>query len=250
MNRDEVVHWLNERLNIAAFKDLSVNGLQVEGRPEVRKIALVTDAALKLYERAAEHKCDMIIAHHGMIWGGLTSITGRVFSQLKALFDAEINLYAAHLPLDAHPELGNNIELARMISLTDIEPFGESHGQMIGVCGKLPAPMRPDDLAAAFSGKIGGAPLVLPFGKSKIETVGIVSGGGGGMLEEASARGLDCLVTGEGRHENHHLALESHLNVIYLGHYHSETAGVKALGRAIETELGLTCLFIDEPTLL
>ena len=250
MHRDELVRYLNERLDIKGFKDASVNGLQVEGKTEISKIALVTDAALLLFERAAELECDMIIAHHGIIWGGLTAVTGRTYAQLKLLLDRGINLYAAHLPLDAHPELGNNAELASMMGLVDLEPFGEYHGQTIGFAGRLAEPSNPDALAATLQRKIGGTPLVMPFGKQSIETAAIVSGGGSGSLPEAVERGFDCFVTGEGRHENHHVALEAGINVIYLGHYHSETAGVRAVGRELETRFDVTCVFIDEPTLL
>ncbi len=250
MNRDDLVRYLDERLDIHALKDVSVNGLQVEGKTEVRKIALVTDAAASLFERAAALDCDMIIAHHGMIWGGLDRITGRTYTQLKILMDRGINLYAAHLPLDAHPELGNNAELASMMGLTDLAPFGEYHGQTIGFAGRLPKPSTAEALAEALRKQVGGSPLVLPFGKASIETVAVVSGGGGGSLQEAADKGIDCFVTGEGRHENHHAALESRVNVIYLGHYHSETAGVQAVGRELEFKFDVTCTFLDEPTLL
>ncbi len=250
MNRDELVRYLSERLCIAAYKDVSVNGLQVEGRREVRRIALVTDAALSLFERARDASCDMIIAHHGIIWGGLHSVTGRTYTQLKLLIENGINLYAVHLPLDAHPELGNNAKLAKIAELADIAPFGRYDGQMLGFCGKLPKPLSAQALAEVFRKELGGAPLVLPFGKDSIETVGIVSGGGSGSLSEAVENGIDCFVTGDGRHENHHFALESKINVIYLGHYHSETPGVRAVGRELEEKFGLECIFIDEPTLL
>jgi dinuclear metal center YbgI/SA1388 family protein len=250
MQRDELVRYLNERLNIAAYRDSSVNGLQVEGSREVERVALVTDAALSLFERAAAVSCDMIIAHHGIIWGGLSSITGRTYAQLKLLFDHNLNLYASHLPLDAHPELGNNAELARIAQLTDLTPFGKYDGQMIGFCGRPPRPLSLKELSEIFRAEVGGAPLMLPFGKALIETVGIVSGGGSSSLAEAVDRGIDCLVTGDGRHENHHFALESNINVIYLGHYHSETPGVKAVGRELTEKFGLDCTFIDEPTLL
>jgi dinuclear metal center YbgI/SA1388 family protein len=250
MRRDELVQYLNDRLNIAAYKDSSVNGLQVEGTPEVTRVALVTDAALSLFERAAAMSCDMIIAHHGIIWGGLTSITGRTYAQLKLLFDHRINLYGAHLPLDVHPELGNNAQLAEIVGLTEIAPFGRHDGQMLGFCGRLKKPLSIQELSEMFRAEVEGVPLVLPFGKSSITTVGIVSGGGSFAIGEACERGIDCLVTGDGRHENHHFALESKINVIYLGHYHSETLGVKAVGRELFEKFGLECIFIDEPTLL
>ena len=250
MLRDDLVSYLNDRLLIDTFQDVSVNGLQVEGKTEIQKVALAVDAALSVYEKAAAQDCDMIIAHHGMIWGGLSSVTGTVYAQLKFLLDRGINLYAAHLPLDAHTALGNNAQLAEAVALEDIVPFGKYHGRYLGFSGRLPEPCDAETLAKRFFDTVGGTPLVLPFGKSSIETVGIISGGGAGSLSEAAAEGIDCFVTGEGRHENHHFALEAKLNVIYLGHYHSETLGVRAVGRELEEKFGLSCIFIDEPTLL
>ena len=250
MKRDVLVRYLDDRLGIAAMDDISVNGLQVQGRDEVEKVALVTDAALALFNRAKDEDCDMIIAHHGIIWGGIKSITGRVYDQIKALMDNNINLYAAHLPLDAHPELGNNARLAKMVDLEEISPFGRYHGVAIGVSGRLPAPLAPEALAKKWQLAVGGNPVVLPFGNNPITTVGIVSGGGSGALEEAIGSGIDCFVTGEGRHENHHTALEAGINIILLGHYHSETLGVQAVGKELETRFGLETIFIDEPTIL
>ncbi len=248
MNRNDLVRYLNERLEISSFKDSSINGLQVEGKTEINKIALVTDAALKLFERAAEMKCDMIIAHHGMIWGGLSSITGRIYQQIKLLLDNGINLYASHLPLDAHPELGNNAALAKLAKLENTKPFGDYHGQFLGFSGSFKNPITPSELAIIFKNELGKEPMVLPFGKEKIKTAGIISGGASGSLQEAIDCGLDCFITGEGKHENFHLALEAKINVIYLGHYHSETLGVKAVGEELKTKFGIDCIFIDEPT--
>jgi dinuclear metal center YbgI/SA1388 family protein len=192
----------------------------------------------------------MIVAHHGIIWGGIKSITGPMYKQIKMLIDNDINLYAVHLPLDAHPQLGNNVLLASTVGLTDISPFGEYHGTPIGISGRLPTPLNPEKLAEKWREALGGTPVVLPFGRDLIETVGIVSGGGSSTLSEAIDRGLHCFVTGEGRHENHHAALEAGINLILLGHYHSETIGVKAVGRELEERFGLETIFIDEPTIL
>ena len=250
MQRDELVRYLDEKLGIHDIDDVSVNGLQVEGSNQVDKVALITDAALSLFQKARAAGCDMIIAHHGIVWGGLKRITGPIRKQLKLLMDSNINLYAAHLPLDAHPTLGNNAQLARIAKLTDVEPFGKYHGAHIGVSGRLTSPSTIEQLARTWQETIGGEPVVLPFGAPEIETVGIVSGGGSSALAEAIAKGLDCFVTGEGRHENHHTALEAGINMILLGHYHSETAGVKAVGRDIEEQFGIETIFIDEPTIL
>ncbi len=250
MNRDELVRYLNERLDIASMDDVSVNGLQVQGAPEVRKVALVTDAAMALYQKAAAAGCDMIIAHHGMIWNSIRSVTGRDYEHLRFLIVNGINLYGAHLPLDAHPELGNNAALAEAAGLEGVEPFGDYHGATIGFSGRLTPPRSREVLASMWQEAVGGEPVILPFGPNTVATVGIISGGGSSLLREAIDKGLDCFVTGEGRHEDHHLAREAGINVIYLGHYHSETLGVKAVGRELTERFGLETLFIDEPTLV
>ncbi|MDJ0764536.1 MAG: Nif3-like dinuclear metal center hexameric protein [Myxococcota bacterium] len=249
VKRDVLVKYLNERLNIEHIDDASANGLQVQGVDQVRRVGLATDAALAVYRRAADLGCELIIAHHGIIWGGgIRAVTGRTYEHIRFLVETGIGLYAAHLPLDAHPELGNNAGLAQMVSLESPEPFGRYHGVTLGVAGRLPQPLGIDALAQVWQRTIKAVPLTLPFGPEAIGTVAIVSGGGSGTLPEAIELGMDCLVTGEGKHEDHHLALEGHINVLYLGHYQSETVGVRAVGRELEERFGIEAVFIDEPT--
>jgi dinuclear metal center YbgI/SA1388 family protein len=243
----EIVDYLDDRLRIREFEDVSMNGLQVQGAPLVNRVAVATDAAMATYRRAAQQECEMLVTHHGLIWGGLKYVTGRNYAHLKFLMDHDINLYAAHLPLDAHPELGNNAILSKQVGLLGMEPFGSYHGAMLGYRGNLPSPLTPDDLAGIWKEHLGCDPTILSFGKKKIESVGIVSGRGG-ALTEAIERGVDCLVTGEGSHENHHEALEAGINIIFLGHYYSEIVGVRAVGLEIEEKFGVEAVFIDEPT--
>jgi len=246
--REETCAFLDRLLDIRGMEDSSLNGLQVQGAAEVTKVGLATDAALATYRRAAEEGCQFLFVHHGLFWGGPAPITGRIHDHVRFLLEHDLSLYAAHLPLDAHPGLGNNARLAEMIDLDDTQPFGDYHGNALGFVGRLPSPLTLDDLAARFAALVGGAPRTLAFGPHAISTLAIVSGGGSGDLPLAIDAGLDCFVTGEGRHENHHLALEGGINVLYLGHYASETAGVRAVGEALEREFGLATVFIDEPT--
>jgi dinuclear metal center YbgI/SA1388 family protein len=246
--RDEMVAYLDERLDIGGVADGSANGLQVSGAEEITKVAVATDAAMATYRGAVELGCQLLFVHHGLIWGGITRVVGREREHLKYLLDHELNLYAAHLPLDLHPELGNNAQLAETVDLADRQPFGDYRGVEIGFSGTLDTPLTVLEMATRFQERIGGTPKTLPFGPEENSTVGIVSGGGSSTLREAVDRGLDCFVTGEGRHEDHHLALEGEINVLYLGHYHSETLGVRAVGQELEQRFGVEVGFIDEPT--
>jgi dinuclear metal center YbgI/SA1388 family protein len=247
-NRDEIVRFLDERLDVRRVKDRSSNGLQVAGRKEVRKIAVATDAAMATYERAATEGCDMLLVHHGLIWGGIQYVTHRNHRHLKFLLERDLNLYAAHLPLDLHPELGNNALLAKGLGLERTRPFGDYNGERIGVAGALAAPLWAIDIADRFAAIVGGEPRLLPFGPAENRTVAIVSGGGGSAFTEAVEAGIDCFVTGEASHQIFHEAREGGVNVILLGHYLSETIGIRALGDEVAARFGVPAIFIDEPT--
>ena len=247
-SRDLIVKYLNTFLEIEKIKDSSCNGLQVQGLKSIKRIGLTVDACMAAYKKAAAKKCQMLVVHHGLIWNGLTSIRGAEYEQVRYLLEHGLNLYAAHLPLDMHPEVGNNIMLAKALNLSSVKPFGKYKDNFIGYEGVLPALYTLDGLGRACGRILGGAFSTLPFGKKKCRTVAIVSGGGSDAIPEAIDKGIDCFITGEPLHWNHHAALESKLNVLYLGHYHSEKPGVKALGKKMEKEFNVETVFIDEPT--
>jgi dinuclear metal center YbgI/SA1388 family protein len=247
-SRDLIVKYLNTFLEIEKIKDSSCNGLQVQGLKSIKRIGLAVDACMAAYKKAAAKKCQMVIVHHGLIWNGLTSIRGAEYEQVRYLLEHGLNLYAAHLPLDMHPEVGNNIMLAKALKLSSVKPFGKYKDNFIGYEGVLPAPYTLDGLGRACKRILGGSFSTLPFGKKKCRTIAIVSGGGSDAIPEAIDKGIDCFVTGEPSHWNHHAALESRLNVLYLGHYHSEKPGVKALGKKLEKEFDVETMFVDEPT--
>jgi dinuclear metal center YbgI/SA1388 family protein len=246
--RDDICAFLDQTLRIHDIRDISINGLQVQGRDEVTRVAVATDACLEVYRRARRARADLLVVHHGIIWGGLDRITGRVRDHLAFLLRDDMSLYAAHLPLDAHERYGNNARLSDLVGLQDRERFGTYHGISLGFCGRLPAAMQRDELASFWREELGGETFVLPFGPTTIRTVGIVSGGGSSTLSEAIERGLDCLVTGEGKHEDYHEALEGGMNVIFARHYYTETLGVRALAELLEETFDLETTFIDVPT--
>jgi dinuclear metal center YbgI/SA1388 family protein len=249
-HRAVLVKHLSEILSIADIPDSSCNGLQVEGAEIISVVGLAVDASLAVYKKAIAKKCQLLIVHHGIIWNGLTSITGSAKRQIEYLLKHRLNLYAAHLPLDSHPEYGNNIGLAKLLGLSDISPFGAYKGRTIGFKGKATRTMTVDEIGAVLRTALGGAFSSLPFGKRKNGTIAMVSGGGSQSLPEAIEQGIDCFVTGEPDHRDHHLALEAGINVVYGGHYHTEKLGVMSLGRHLEKKFGIKTVFIDEPTLV
>jgi dinuclear metal center YbgI/SA1388 family protein len=249
-SREKIVAYLDAFLGIEKIKDSSCNGLQVQGVKTVKRIGLAVDACMAAYKKAVAKKCEMLVVHHGLIWNGLTSIKGVEYKQIRYLINYGLNLYAAHLPLDMHAEVGNNIMLAKALKLSSVNPFGNYKDSLIGYEGVLPAATSLDEIGRACKKIIGGEFSTLPFGKEKCRTVAIVSGGGSDAIPEAVDKGLDCFITGEPDHWNHHAALEAGINVLYLGHYHSEKPGVMAVGKKLEKEFDVETVFVDVPTLV
>jgi dinuclear metal center YbgI/SA1388 family protein len=249
MNRDELVTYLDEYLHIRDIDDKSNNGLQVEGGDEVTRLALAVDAGLAAFEGAAQMGAQMLLVHHGLFWGEPILITGIQRRRLQVLFDAGLSLYAAHLPLDFHPEVGNNATLARWLDLTDVAPFGNYKGSPAGVAGRLHQATTLEQFAAQVEGTLGEPVIrVWPFGPETVRRVGIVSGGAGFLVDQAARAGVDVYLTGELSHSYFHQAQELGLNVIYGGHYATETAGLKALADHLATKFGLETTFLDLPT--
>ncbi|ASJ06277.1 Nif3-like dinuclear metal center hexameric protein [Thermococcus pacificus] len=248
MNRDELVAFLDEYLQISAYPDKSSNGLQVEGKEDVERVAFAVDTTLKTIERATKAKADMLIVHHGMIWGGLNYITGVHYKRLKALFESGLNLYVAHLPLDAHPEVGNNVELLKLLGLEPKGSFGEYRGLSIGYWGEFDEPQPIEKVAQVIAEKLDTTVKTYEFGEREIKAVGAVSGAGAFALEEAWRKRIDLLITGEFGHADYLTAIDLPQSVLVAGHYKTETLGVKALMGLLKGRFGLDAFFIDEPT--
>ncbi len=251
MNAIELSSWLDRLLEVPRFGgvDPSQNGLQVENDGAgIARVAFAVDACLQTIERAAAAQAGLLVVHHGLFWRDPERVVGNQYRRLKALLDSNIALYASHLPLDAHPELGNNAGLAARLSLTDVEPFGDWKGCAVGVRGRFSEPVSLDRAVELLCPD--GAPLLslLPFGPKSISTVAVVSGSGSNELYQALEAGIDLFVTGEISHEDYHHALEGRISVAALGHYRSETVGVRLLSAALGRETGLETLFIDAPT--
>jgi dinuclear metal center YbgI/SA1388 family protein len=249
MQRSDLVAYLDEYLRVPEVEDVSNNGLQVEGAGEVLRVALAVDASLAAFEATRDADAQMLIVHHGLFWGEPVLLTGFHRERIHTLLQADLSLYAVHLPLDMHPEVGNNATLARWLGLAELVPFGEYKGLKIGVSGSLPVPLALSDLLAQVEAHLGEPVLAhWSFGSSQAVRLGIVSGGGAFVVGEAADAGLDTILTGELSHTVYHEARERGINVIFAGHYASETVGLRALADHLAARFALDTLFLDLPT--
>ncbi|MGD8699067.1 MAG: Nif3-like dinuclear metal center hexameric protein [Gemmatimonadales bacterium] len=245
----KLVDYLDEYLDIRNVPDYpgAVNGLQVENSGSVRRVAACTDACQATIDMAAERGADLMVVHHGLYWGeGLRPLTGRSYRRIRRLMSNDIAVYSAHLPLDAHPVVGNNSQLARGIGLRILDRFFLYEGVPIGIWGELSASR--DELAQRIEALLGVAPFLIAGGPDRVERVGVLTGGGGGHISEARDAGLDTLITGEGPHHSYFDAQEWGINVFYAGHYATETLGVKALAGHLSETFGCDWEFVDHPT--
>jgi dinuclear metal center YbgI/SA1388 family protein len=207
------------------------------------------DAGLAAFEGAAAASAQMLIVHHGLFWGKPLMVTGIQRRRLTQLFSAGVSLYAVHLPLDLHAEVGNNATLARWLGLVEVAPFGEYKGQVIGLTGSLAEPSTRSQFVTRLETALGEPIIqIWPFGPETIRRVGIISGGGGSFVDQAGDANLDLYLTGELSHQVYHQARELGLNVVYGGHYATETAGLKALATHLADRFGLETTFLDLPT--
>ena len=251
MTLPEIDDFLSGALNHSAWvgKDMSLNGLQVSRKTlEVHRVAFAVDACLQSFERAVAAGADLLVVHHGLFWGDPLAVVGDHRRRLQYLFDNDLALWASHLPLDAHPTLGNNAGLAAALGLLERQPFGEYRGNKIGFKGVLPTPLKLDRICEILFNGRENVLQILPFGKMEVSTVGLVSGGATQEVSDAIAEGLDLYITGDANHIIHHQALEAGINVISGGHYATETWGVRILAAHLQKEVGVSTVFLDLPT--
>lgn len=249
IDRQELCAFLSRELAIDTVPDSSCNGLQIEGAAQISRVGLAVDACMESYRKAVEKRCELLLVHHGIIWGGLTTVSGSVYTHIRYCIEQNLNLFAAHLPLDRHPVLGNNAQLAALLSVRNRKPFGLYKNTIIGFEGTV-RPTSLDNIVDRLCRALFTECTVLPFGTERVRWVAIISGGGSDELNEAVEKGIDCFITGESSHQNYHTAMEAGINVIYAGHYHTETLGVRAVGRLLESTFGIATCFIDIPTVI
>jgi len=224
-------------------------GLQVEGRREVRKIVTGVSACVELFDRARDARADAVFVHHGLIWEGQAAkpIVGPQYKRLATLIESGMHLVAYHLPLDRHPELGNNALAAKQLGLYGLEPFAEHQGLPVGFRGSYPEPIPPQELVRRCRELYGQEPLAFLAGPAAVARVGIVSGGAQSEIHAAIAAGLDAFVTGEASEWVMNLAREAGIHFLACGHYATERLGIRALGEHLAERFGLEHEFVDVP---
>ena len=251
----EVVAYLDLYLRTREVPDEvnALNGLQVENTGGVSRLVAAVDASQQTIDGLATGQPgSLLLVHHGMFWDGHQPISGRRYRKVRALIARDAALYAAHIPLDIHPEVGNNAVLARKLGLTATDWFGVHKGITIGVAGTPPLELnRRDALAPALAGILGLAPeviRVIPGGPETVRRIGVITGGAGSAIGQAHSAGCDTYITGEGAAHTFFDATELGVNVVYAGHYATETVGVQALAQHLGERFELPWEFHDHPT--
>jgi dinuclear metal center YbgI/SA1388 family protein len=244
----DIVRRCQKLLRPDTFSDWdgAVNGLQVENAGQVGRIAACVDASLATIKLATAAGADLMIVHHGLFWSPTVPWTGRRREMLELLVKNNLAVYSSHLPLDAHPRLGNNAILCAALGFKNLRPFFLEKGRHIG--WRTRCRISRQALVEKLAVVLGRAPILLPGGGERCERIGVVTGGAGGSLKIAAQEGVDTFITGEGPHWTYALAEELELNVIYGGHYATETFGVKALAADLSKTFHLPWTFLDHPT--
>lgn len=244
----DITGFIERELNVSGITDYpgAMNGLQLASECGVPRIVAAVDASLPVIEKAAAGGPGLLIVHHGMFWQGAQPLTGAFYRKIRTAMDAGLAVYSSHLPLDVHPRWGNNILLAEAIGLGDPVPFLEHKGMAMGVRGSWAGTRA--ELTEKLRDVLGSAVHVCPAGPENPASIGIITGGAGSEVPRVAAEGIDTFITGEGPHWSYPLAEELGVNLLYGGHYATETFGVKALARALSETFSIPWSFIDHPT--
>ena len=249
MNREQLVSYLDEYLCVHEIADYGPQGLQVEtANEEIKRIALAVDVSPEIIETAVSWQADMLLVHHGILWRSVEKIAGPLGERVRLMMKHGLNLYAAHLPLDAHPEVGNNAVLAQKFNVDVEEWWCAPTGTPIGVYGSVQNQPSLDELVKDVNQQLHTEAKVLAHGPERVQKMAIVSGFGADKVAEVKAMGADTFLTGETSHANFWAASDFGLNVIFAGHYATETVGVQALGQHLTEKFDLETKFFDFPT--
>ncbi|KAA1154834.1 Nif3-like dinuclear metal center hexameric protein [Pseudoalteromonas sp. FUC4] len=245
MQRREFNQLLNDILKPQLIKDFCPNGLQVEGKNEIKKIVTGVTASQALIDAAIEQQADAILVHHGFFWKGESQpITGMKKRRIGALLAHDINLFGYHLPLDIHPAVGNNAQLAKLLDI-EIETGLEPTSNSVAMKGRLKTPLSGEDFADKIAKVLNRTPLTSLVRSAKIETIALCTGGGQGYIDLAAEQGIDAYLTGEASEQTIHSSREQNIDFFAAGHHATERYGVKALGELLAQEHGFDVTFID-----
>ena len=247
MNHLQLETCLDELLESRQFKDYSPNGLQVEGRSDVQHIVTGVTASQALLDEAVRLQADAVLVHHGYFWGNEPAqIRGMKKRRLQTLLQHDINLYASHLPLDAHPLLGNNAQLASLLGISVLRTLEADNPRSLGLVGELDVPLSGEAFAERLAAQLGRAPLFCPGNANDvIRRIGWCSGGGQSYINLAAEQGLDAFFTGEASEQTVHVAREMGIHFFAAGHHATERYGIRALGDWLVTTQGLDVTFVD-----
>jgi len=244
----DLVGYLDDYLRTREIPDSSLNGLILENSGQVKKVGFAVDFNLSAIEQGVKEGVDLIIFHHGPYWGSPLPITGAMYKRFRKLMENDIAVYVSHLPLDIHPEVGNNAVAVKLLGFEKTEEFGDYHGIKLGRKVTLETPMDLKDFVNLVKERIAEPLKIWDFGKQKIESFAYASGDAISLLPEAVQKEIDLLIVGEPRHYSFSHAKDNRINVIFLGHYESETIGLKALAEHLQNKLNLETAFLPEPT--
>lgn len=246
-----LVSYLNSYLTVSAYKESAINGLQVAGKKKVSKIAFAVDGVLETFEAAAALNADLLIVHHGIYWGYQYPLRGSNYKRIKTLIDHEMALYAVHLPLDAHPEVGHNVMLLKALGVEEasLQPFGAYQDSTIGWQARIPE-IRRQALTERLQEVLGGEVKLLGFGPEKIRSLACITGAGADFatIGEVKIKNIHYFISGEASHPIYHYTQEAGVNVALGGHYRTEVFGLKALSSHLEQTYEVDTCFIDCPT--
>ncbi|GAB4357989.1 MAG: Nif3-like dinuclear metal center hexameric protein [Gammaproteobacteria bacterium] len=246
VSREALVRYIDELLDVPAFSDYAPNGLQVEGAESISRLVTGVTASRTLLEAAVTQRAEAVLVHHGYFWKGEDPrVVGMKQRRLKLLLEHNINLLAYHLPLDAHPELGNNACLGRQLQVEVKGGLGDEMPRGVGLWGTLAEPLSPAALAGRIEHALNRAPLHIPGGRESITTVGWCTGSAQGMIAQAAARGLDAFISGEISEPTVHAARELGIHYFAAGHHATERGGVCALGEHLATRFDIEHQFVD-----
>jgi dinuclear metal center YbgI/SA1388 family protein len=241
VHRNRIIEYLDERLAVDQFQDYSPNGLQVEGKEKIYNAVTAVSASLELFEKAADLNADIIIVHHGILWDRDERVIKNNFKRrLKTLFEHEISLLAYHLPLDKHPDIGNNAIAAKQLGMNNLEELGT-----VGLAGHIDLSI--EELTKKVKQVFQVNPLIFSYGPDQIKKIGFCSGGAAKDLTLAIKAGLDAFITGEASEPTMHMAKEGNIHFIAAGHYATERFGIQALGKELEKKFNISVQFIDIP---